>query len=64
MKKTVRDFEILLGKGSVQDPVLENFLQKAKDMEEAAGSLLLPHEKKVVKKPKQLLLSDALKEFN
>jgi len=48
MKKTVRDFEILLGNNSMKDPVLENFLQKAKEMEEAAGSLILPHEKKVV----------------
>jgi hypothetical protein len=39
MKKTVRDFEILLSKNSMKDPVLENFLLKAKEMEEAAGSL-------------------------
>jgi hypothetical protein len=64
MKKTVRDFEILLGNNSMKDPVLENFQQKAKDIEEAAGSLILPHEKKVVvQKPKQQL-SDAIKEFN
>ena len=46
---------------SLKDPVLEEFLEKAREMEQAAGPSPIVNQSQVVK-PKTY--SDALKEFN
>ena len=60
---TFKDFEYLkfMNTTSLKDPVLEEFLEKAKEMEQAAGPALTVNSSQFVK-PKTY--SDALKEFN